>query len=103
MSERHHKIPNWPHLRRVALDRADWRCEWTQDGGERCRARHNLECDHIHPLHKGGTNNPDNLQILCRRHHIMKTRMERGISEKLVKDQDGFRAWVEELKSEARA
>ena len=26
----------------------------------------NMEIDHIVPLHKGGNNNPDNLQLLCR-------------------------------------
>ena len=37
------------------------------------------ECDHIIPLYKGGTNQPNNLQALCRNCHGQKT-LEDGIN-----------------------
>ena len=36
------------------------------------------EVDHIQPLHKGGTDEPDNLQGLCRDCHADKTRRDLG-------------------------
>lgn len=47
----------------------------TRDGGMKCRwcgVRDDLSIDHIIPVSKGGTNNMDNLQILCRYHHVIK-------------------------------
>lgn len=37
-----------------------------------------LEADHIVPLHLGGTNEPSNLQSLCRECHALKTAREAG-------------------------
>jgi len=34
--------------------------------GEPCGAEKNLTIDHIHPVSKGGTDEIENLQILCR-------------------------------------
>lgn len=36
------------------------------------------EVDHIKPLHKGGTDDPDNLQSLCGPCHKHKTRSDMG-------------------------
>lgn len=36
------------------------------------------ELDHIIPLHKGGTDDLDNLQGLCVDHHAAKTRADMG-------------------------
>lgn len=36
------------------------------------------ELDHIVPLHKGGTDTPDNRQSLCFEHHLEKSKTERG-------------------------
>ena len=51
-------------LRYSLLRRAGFRCETCgaspQDDGVR------LEIDHIHPVSRGGTNDPSNLRVLCR-------------------------------------
>lgn len=41
------------------------------------------ELDHIHPLHLGGTNNVDNLQVLCPNCHALKTQKE-AMSRKTI-------------------
>lgn len=40
------------------------------------------ETDHIVPLHRGGTDQPSNLQRLCRDCHEAKTRTDMGYSTK---------------------
>lgn len=55
--------PIKPSLRFEILKRDDYRCQMcgvtAKDGAA-------LEIDHITPVAKGGTNNADNLQVLCR-------------------------------------
>ncbi|WP_426261511.1 HNH endonuclease [Sphingomonas sp. DC1100-1] len=60
--------------RRAALGLSDW--EWRKlrarilaRDGHRCAYCHStgdLHCDHIIPLARGGTNDPDNLEAVCR-------------------------------------
>lgn len=38
-----------------------------------CGLAENLEIDHIHPYSKGGTNDPSNLQVLCKPCNIKKS------------------------------
>lgn len=38
----------------------------------------NLELDHIEPLHRGGSNEPENLQLLCIECHKVKSARERS-------------------------
>ncbi len=38
-----------------------------------------FELDHAHPLFSGGTNEINNLQILCARCHRWKSKLERGV------------------------
>ena len=78
---------HWEARRRIALDRADWRCQAVENG-ERCTGRASLEVDHIVPLAAGGSHNPENLQVLCRRHHRAKTNTEAGRPS-------GFSEWRE--------
>jgi 5-methylcytosine-specific restriction endonuclease McrA len=66
------EIPKWiqlkrqsikPRLRFEILKRDDYRCQMC---GVTAKDGATLEIDHIHPVSKGGTNEPDNLQVLCR-------------------------------------
>ena len=42
----------------------------------KCGSIVGLECDHIVPLHRGGTNDASNLQSLCKECHASKTANE---------------------------
>jgi hypothetical protein len=55
--------PIKPSLRFEILKRDDYRCQMC---GATAKNGVTLEIDHIHPVSKGGTNEPDNLQLLCR-------------------------------------
>jgi len=64
VSSAHHG-PNWYHARRAALKRAAYRCELPE-----CGKSSRLEVHHVTPQHAGGTNEPENLRVLCRKHHV---------------------------------
>ena len=51
------------------------------------------EVDHIQPLHKGGTDEPDNLQGLCRDCHADKTRRDLGQKDRARFDASGRVVW----------
>lgn len=51
------------------------------------------EVDHIKPLHKGGTDDPDNLQGLCRDCHADKTRRDLGQKDRARFDASGRVVW----------
>lgn len=48
-----------PNLRERVLEGCDWRCV-------QCKSTDDLCIDHIRPVALGGTNDLDNLQVLCR-------------------------------------
>ena len=65
--------PHWrtrARIRRAALERAGWRCE-------RCGAAGRLEVHHRVEVQHGGTDAPDNLEVLCVSCHIAHHRRER--------------------------
>ena len=41
-----------------------------------CGRKDGLDIDHIVPLALGGSNEPDNLQLLCKEHHSQKTKQD---------------------------
>jgi len=70
--ENYVEIPNWiqakrkpikPSLRFEILKRDDYRCQMC---GVTAKDGATLEIDHITPVSKGGGNDADNLQVLCR-------------------------------------
>jgi rubredoxin len=55
--------PIKPSLRFEILKRDNYRCQMC---GATAKDGATLEIDHIQPVSKGGSNSPDNLQVLCR-------------------------------------
>ena len=53
----------WSRLRRRLLEAAGWRCT-------RCALPGRLEVHHRQPLYRGGTDDQDNLQVLCVTCHV---------------------------------
>ena len=49
-----------------------------------------VELDHIKPLHKGGTDTPDNRQGLCEPCHKAKTQRDMGYTMKTLVGLDGY-------------
>ena len=74
MSRHHRKYSSaaWSYTRHRVLERDGWQC--TQ-----CGSRINLECHHIVALDEGGSNQIDNLKILCRHCHIEVERDKRTV------------------------
>lgn len=56
-------------------DRRQYRCitgidEYIdQTSGTKCSSTFQLQVDHVHPLALGGSNQPENLRVLCRTHN----------------------------------
>jgi len=55
--------------RQAVLARDGCRCTFTNEHGVRCTTTLALQVDHIQPLSRGGSNEPENLRSLCVRHH----------------------------------
>lgn len=53
-------------IRRKVFERAGFQCQYVSPNGHRCEARHQLEVNHIKAFSKGGTHEPDQLEILCK-------------------------------------
>jgi hypothetical protein len=49
----------WAALRRSIFERDDFTCRYCSAKGGR------LECDHVHPISRGGTDDPENLVTAC--------------------------------------
>lgn len=77
MSRNHQKIkndPRWKAARLACLERDDHACVV-------CGSEEQLEVDHIIELHEDNSLafELENLQTLCRAHHIEKTRAKPGV------------------------
>lgn len=51
--------PSWAALRELIFERDRYRCR-------HCGTSNDLSLDHVYPKSKGGTDDPENLQTLCR-------------------------------------
>jgi 5-methylcytosine-specific restriction endonuclease McrA len=56
-------------VRRAVTARDAGRCTFVSAGGHRCTERGALEFHHRTPVAKDGPTTPDNLTLLCARHH----------------------------------
>ena len=65
----------WEALRRTILERDKGLCQECLRNGIPKAGNH---CDHIKPKAKGGTDDPANLQTLCRPCHDRKTIIDKG-------------------------
>lgn len=65
--------PDWAATVRRILRRDGNRCTFRFPNGGRCPETTQLEVDHIEP---SGSDEDWNLQVLCKRHHAMKTSRE---------------------------
>lgn len=68
----------WRRLRQMVLRREPW-CRMCRAEGRFTPA---TEVDHIVPVSKGGTNEMDNLQALCKSCHSKKTARDTGWSRR---------------------
>ena len=77
----------WERIRQRVLD-ADPLCRMCDAAGLVTAAQ---EVDHIVPLHRGGTDDPDNLQGLCKPCHAIKTAEDMG----WAREATGLDGWPE--------
>jgi len=54
-------------------------CQWRNPTtGRQCGSKHQLQIDHVQARWQGGTDNTENLQLLCRQHNVEKYRLEQS-------------------------
>ena len=53
-------------------------CSFVGPNGERCQSAWDIEVEHIIPFAKGGTNDENNLTLLCRAHNHFRAEQEYG-------------------------
>lgn len=86
-STRRRDPSNWKAIKQLVAERDNHQCQDYMRDGTPCPDQ-GTECDHIIPLSQGGTDNLDNLRMLCKWHHARKTAREgvnarkTGVSEK---------------------
>lgn len=68
---------DWPRRRRRIIRRDDGRCTALDSEGVRCTWP-GTDVDHITPHSLGGTDEDDNLTLLCTWHHAHKSAQEGG-------------------------
>ena len=68
--ERNRYIPD--ETREIVLERANYQCEYHSESGIRCNQRTHLEIDHIILFAFGGSNDAENLRVLCKSHNLFE-------------------------------
>jgi 5-methylcytosine-specific restriction protein A len=77
-SRRRKDPPGWSATRKAVIDRADGQCQHIPEGEtqtQRCYLQ-GTDVDHIVNVAQGGSEELDNLQLLCTWHHKQKTAKE---------------------------
>ena len=77
----------WVKIRNQILERDEFMCQCSDCKGVRYIAH---EVDHILPLYKGGTDDPENLMAMNRDCHERKTRTDLGHRERKQVGLDGW-------------
>ena len=62
-----HSVP--PSVRHEVFERDGRRCAYVSPDGVRCCSRDSLQIDHVVPVARGGTNEVENLRVLCCSHN----------------------------------
>ena len=65
-------------MRRLVFERNGGTCAFVGDGGQCYKSKWDLEVEHIIPFAKGGTNDENNLTLLCRAHNNFRAENEFG-------------------------
>ena len=65
----------WQRLRKTVIERDKGLCQQCQRDG---RLTGGTDCDHIIPKARGGTDDLDNLELLCKTCHTRKSAREAG-------------------------
>lgn len=59
-----------PQTLKKSIIQRDQSCQYKNHStGKICASRWNLHIDHVHPRWAGGSNNKENLRVLCARHN----------------------------------
>lgn len=77
----------WMRLRAKIMKRDGFMCQCKKCKGVKLLAD---EVDHVVPLFKGGTDDPDNLMAMAKACHEAKTRDDLGIVKKVTIGADGW-------------
>jgi 5-methylcytosine-specific restriction endonuclease McrA len=85
-SNRRRDPANWNAIRMLVAERDGHRCQEYMRDNSPCPDI-GTECDHIIPLSRGGTDNMDNLRMLCKWHHARKSSAEGNASKTGVSEQ----------------
>ena len=86
-SRRRKDPPGWGKIRQAVIQRAMGQCEYTPPASaspgnpQRCGFP-GTDVDHIVNLAQGGTDDLNNLQLLCQWHHKQKTQLEAQANRK---------------------
>ena len=64
--------------RRKIFADAQYQCQYVSPDGKRCRQKTHLQVDHIQAFAKNGSNEPENLMVLCQAHNLWKAEREFG-------------------------
>jgi 5-methylcytosine-specific restriction endonuclease McrA len=75
-TKKHRAIPM--QTLRAIWQRSGAKCEYIAADRSRCGTSRGLQVDHIVPVARGGTNDPENLRHLCRTHNLYFAKLEFG-------------------------